>query len=136
MAASSQPGLSKWGNHHFEAESSLWVLQTLNSPSWRQNLGEVEKNCFTALLSHSLQWAAALKTMCADLEGAVRSLTAQRGCDQLMDTFPSTGGEVSGREHHQPSGFNQFGVSMLVVILLTSTWWGLQQLKDIVACIP
>ena len=39
----------------------------------------------------------------------------------------STGGEVSGREHHQPSGFNQSGVSVLVGSkLLTSTWRGLQ----------
>lgn len=62
--------------------------------------------------------------MCADLEGQWGVLQL-KGCDQLMKIlFRSTGGEVSGREHHQPSGFNQFGVSMLVVILLTSTWWG------------
>ena len=73
-------------------QSSLWSwIQPLYSDTelilGDRILGEVENNCFIALSSRGPQWATALKTVCADLERAVRSLIAQRGCDQLMDTL-------------------------------------------------
>ena len=51
-------------------------------------MDEVEKNSFIALPGKGgLQPANALKTVCPDLEGVVRSIIVmvQRGCDQLMD---------------------------------------------------
>ena len=50
----------------------------------------------------------------------------------LWTFFWLVGGEVSGSQHHQPSGSNQSGVYMLMdSILLTSpTWWGFQYLQN------
>ena len=51
--------------------------------------GEVEKNSFVDVSGKGglRGLAYALKTMCPDLEGLVRSFTVmiQRGCDQLVD---------------------------------------------------
>ena len=59
----------------------------------------------------------------------------QRGCDQLFQSFFwLVGGEVSGSQHHQPSGFSRSGVWVHV-----GTWWGfhyLQNSSNIVMHIP
>ena len=46
--------------------------------------------------------------------------------------FWLVGGEVSGSQHHQPSGSNQSGVYMLVgsIQLTSPTWWGFQYLQN------
>ena len=91
-------------------------------------LGEVEKKSFIALPSkRGPQWANVLKIMCSDLEGLVRSFieTAQEGVISSWIFFWLVGGEVMRSQHHQPSGSNLSGISMLVGgIQLTFYTWG------------
>ena len=114
-------------------QSSLWSwIQPLYSDTelilGDRILGEVEKNCFIALSSQGGHIGLLPSKQCVlTWRGQWGVLQLKEGVISWGILFWSTGGEVSGREHHQPSGFNQSGVSMLVgTILLTSTWWGLQ----------
>ena len=56
----------------------------------------------------------------------------QIGCDQLMDTLLIGWWEVSGSQHHQPSGSSGSGAYVLVgTIWFTSpTCWGFQDLHN------
>ena len=50
----------------------------------------------------------------------------------LWTFFWLFGGEVSGSQHHQPSGSNQSGVYVLMdsISLTFPTWWGFQYLQN------
>ena len=108
-------------------------------------LGEVENTSFIALPGKGwTQWANDLKTVCSSLKVVVRRCiaTAQRGgCDCSWTFFWFAGGEVSGSQHHQPSGFYCSGVSAsgqrsINSFYLVGVSGSANQLKGAVLCIP
>ena len=59
-------------------------------------------------------------------------IMVQRGCDQLVKILQLVGGEVSGRQHQQPSGSSRSGVYVFVgsIPLTSPTCWGFQHLQN------
>ena len=91
-------------------------------------MGEVEKISFIAFQANVTTVSSCPQTLCPIPEKIVRSflLIVQGGHDQWWTFLSWVGGEVTGNQHHQPSGSNWSGIYMLVCCAMVS--------RSVIAC--